>query len=161
MSDDDAYRRHPPACLLLNESCSHATLVVLVVKEVMESDTQVAALGSLIANAEIDEQPRVYVSQYHAISVVVGHFNFLKIDEVSSLLAIEGKMEVDSPPISMTRMNQAEEKTKIRPKIGNGFADVAGMSEIKSLMQKKIINILKNPEKAKRFKIQIPNGYSL
>ena len=75
--------------------------------------------------------------------------------------AIEGKMEVDSPPISMTRMNQTDEKTKIRPKIGNGFADVAGMSEIKSLMQKKIINILKNPEKAKRFKIQIPNGMLL
>ena len=75
--------------------------------------------------------------------------------------AIEGKMEVDSPPISMTRMNQAEERTKIQPKIGNGFADVAGMSEIKSLLQKKIINILKNPEKAKRFKIQIPNGMLL
>lgn len=77
------------------------------------------------------------------------------------LEAIEGNIEVDSPPISMTRMNQTEQQTKIRPKIGNGFADVAGMSEIKSLMQKKIINILKNPERAKRFKIQIPNGMLL
>lgn len=77
------------------------------------------------------------------------------------LNAIEGRIEVDAPPISMTRVNQAEEKTKMQPKQGNGFADVAGMSEIKMLMQKKIINILRNPEKAEHFKIQIPNGMLL
>ena len=75
--------------------------------------------------------------------------------------AIEGKIEVNAPPISMTRMNQAEEAIKMRPKQGNGFADVAGMSDIKAIMQKKIINILKDPEKAERFKIQIPNGMLL
>ena len=75
--------------------------------------------------------------------------------------AIEGKIEIDAPPISMTRVNQTEEKSKIQPKHGNGFADVAGMSEIKSIMQKKIINILKDPQKAERFKIQIPNGMLL
>ena len=75
--------------------------------------------------------------------------------------AIEGRAEVDAPPISMTRVNQTEEKSKMQPKHGNGFADVAGMSEIKAIMQKKIINILKDPEKAERFKIQIPNGMLL
>ena len=75
--------------------------------------------------------------------------------------AIERKIEIDAPPISMTRVNQVEENSKIQPKRGNGFADVAGMSEIKSIMQKKIINILKDPEKAERFKIQIPNGMLL
>jgi len=75
--------------------------------------------------------------------------------------AIERKIEIDAPPISMTRVNQTEEKSKMQPKHGNGFADVAGMSEIKAIMQKKIINILKDPEKAERFKIQIPNGMLL
>lgn len=75
--------------------------------------------------------------------------------------AIERKIEIDAPPISMTRVNQTEEKSKIQPKHGNGFADVAGMSEIKSIMQKKIINVLKDPQKAERFKIQIPNGMLL
>lgn len=75
--------------------------------------------------------------------------------------AIERKIEIDAPPISMTRVNQTEEKSKIQPKHGNGFADVAGMNEIKSIMQKKIINILKDPQKAERFKIQIPNGMLL
>jgi transitional endoplasmic reticulum ATPase len=61
----------------------------------------------------------------------------------------------------MTKVNQAENSPSMRPKEGNGFADVAGMNEIKSIMQKKIINILKDPEKAERFKIQIPNGMLL
>lgn len=75
--------------------------------------------------------------------------------------AIERKIEIDVPPISMTRVNQGEGKNKMQPKHGNGFADVAGMNEIKSIMQKKIINILKDPQKAERFKIQIPNGMLL
>ncbi len=75
--------------------------------------------------------------------------------------AIERKIEIDAPPISMIRVNQTEEKSKMQPKQGNGFADVAGMSEIKAIMQKKIINILKDPQKAERFKIQIPNGMLL
>jgi transitional endoplasmic reticulum ATPase len=75
--------------------------------------------------------------------------------------AIEGNIEVESAPISMTKVNQAENSPSMKPKEGNGFADVAGMSEIKSIMQKKIINILKDPAKAERFKIQIPNGMLL
>lgn len=75
--------------------------------------------------------------------------------------AIEGIIEVESAPISMTKVNQAENSPSIKPKEGNGFADVAGMSEIKAIMQKKIINILKDPVKAERFKIQIPNGMLL
>ena len=75
--------------------------------------------------------------------------------------AVEGRSQVDAPPISMTRVNQTEERSKIHPKKGNGFADVAGMQGIKSIMQKKIINILKDPERAERFKIQIPNGMLL
>jgi len=75
--------------------------------------------------------------------------------------AIEGNIEIESAPISMTKVNQAENSPSMKPKEGNGFADVAGMSEIKAIMQKKIINILKDPAKAERFKIQIPNGMLL
>jgi len=75
--------------------------------------------------------------------------------------AIEGKTEVDAAPISMTKMNSNKSSTVAKPKVGNGFADVAGMSAIKEIMQKKIINVLKDPERAERFKIQIPNGMLL
>lgn len=73
--------------------------------------------------------------------------------------ALEGKIEIESAPISMTKGN--EETNIPSRKEGNGFADVAGMQDIKDFMQKKIINVLKNPERAKKFKIQIPNGMLL
>lgn len=75
--------------------------------------------------------------------------------------AIEGKTEINSVPLSMTRMQKVESESSLSPKKGNGFADVAGMSQIKEMMKKKIINILKDPERAEKFKIQIPNGMLL
>ena len=75
--------------------------------------------------------------------------------------AIEGKTEIDSVPLSMTRMQKVESESSLSHKKGNGFADVAGMSQIKEMMKKKIINILKDPERAEKFKIQIPNGMLL
>ena len=75
--------------------------------------------------------------------------------------AIEGKTESDSVPLSMTRMQKVESESSLSPKKANGFADVAGMSQIKEMMKKKIINILKDPERAEKFKIQIPNGMLL
>jgi transitional endoplasmic reticulum ATPase len=75
--------------------------------------------------------------------------------------ALNGKIEIKSAPTSMTKMHEAENSKEISPIVGNGFADVAGMTEIKSLMQKKIINVLKDKERAERFKIAIPNGMLL
>ncbi len=75
--------------------------------------------------------------------------------------AILGNVEIDSAPLSMTKMQKDNEESVLTPKIGNGFADVAGMSHIKEMMMKKIINVLKNPQKAEKFKIQIPNGMLL
>lgn len=77
------------------------------------------------------------------------------------LNAIEGKTEINSVPLSMTKMQKVENESALSPKKGNGFADVAGMFQIKEMMKKKIINILKEPEKAEKFKIQIPNGMLL
>ena len=75
--------------------------------------------------------------------------------------AIDGKIEIQSAPISMTKPNQQEEQNKPKPIEGNGFADVAGMHDIKDFMQKNIINVLRNPARAEKFKIQIPNGMLL
>lgn len=73
--------------------------------------------------------------------------------------ALEGRIEVSSAPISMTKTSDSTKP--LQAKKGNGFADVAGMDDIKNLMQKKIINVLKDPERAKRYELQIPNGMLL
>ena len=50
---------------------------------------------------------------------------------------------------------------KAKVKRGNGFADVAGMDDLKDLLQKKVLFILKNKEKAERYRLTPPNGMLL
>lgn len=53
-------------------------------------------------------------------------------------------------------------KRKLNPKkTGNGFADVGGMDELKNLLISKIIKPLKDPEKAKKHGVTVPNGMLL
>lgn len=48
--------------------------------------------------------------------------------------------------------------TPQKKKRGNGFADIAGMQELKDLFQADVIQVLKQPERAKELGITIPNG---
>lgn len=50
---------------------------------------------------------------------------------------------------------------KIIQKEGKGFADVAGMDDIKAMLQQKVLFLLKNPEKAQKYKLTLPNGMLL
>lgn len=74
--------------------------------------------------------------------------------------AILGNYVMESAPLSMTKIQQTNNK-QVPSKMGNGFDDVAGMDSIKDLMRRKIINVLKFPERAEKYKIQIPNGMLL
>ena len=49
----------------------------------------------------------------------------------------------------------------ISKKEGNGFADVAGMDDIKAMLQQKVLFLLKNPERAQKYKLTPPNGMLL
>lgn len=49
----------------------------------------------------------------------------------------------------------------IAKKVGNGFADVAGMDDIKAMLQQKVLFLLKNPDKAQKYKLTPPNGMLL
>lgn len=44
---------------------------------------------------------------------------------------------------------------------GNGFKDVAGMNELKKMVQEKIIFVLKNKDLAKKYRLTPPNGMLL
>lgn len=44
---------------------------------------------------------------------------------------------------------------------GNGFADVAGMEELKTLLNESVLYVLRDRERAKRYKLTIPNGMLL
>lgn len=44
---------------------------------------------------------------------------------------------------------------------GNGFKDIAGMQDLKDLLSKKVIFVLKNKERAEKYKLTPPNGMLL
>lgn len=46
-------------------------------------------------------------------------------------------------------------------KSGNGFADVAGMDNLKTLLKTELLEPLDNPERAKKYGITVPNGMLL
>ena len=69
--------------------------------------------------------------------------------------ALDGSIEVEKPKTSSFKEAPSGKKTK---KIGNGFADVAGMTELKEQLQSDVIDLLKNPGRAKELGLSIPNG---
>lgn len=71
------------------------------------------------------------------------------------LQALEGTLKVEMPTSSSFREAQNGKKTK---KIGHGFADVAGMTELKEQLQSDVIDLLQNPGRAKELGLSIPNG---
>ena len=44
---------------------------------------------------------------------------------------------------------------------GKGFADVAGMEELKQLLRVRVINVLRDKERATKYRLSIPNGMLL
>lgn len=68
--------------------------------------------------------------------------------------ALDGIVEVQ-PQEHKVAEKKSGKKTK---KLGNGFADVAGMDELKEQLRSDVIDILQNPGRAKELGLSIPNG---
>lgn len=70
--------------------------------------------------------------------------------------AIDGKIKIDTIQKKKDESNNDDANKNI--KRGNGFADVAGMVELKEQLQSDVIALLQNPEQAKDLGLSIPNG---
>lgn len=70
--------------------------------------------------------------------------------------ALDGKIKVEIVNRTSSATPPKEPQKKI--KRGNGFADVAGMTELKEQLQSDVIDLLQNPEQAKELGLSIPNG---
>lgn len=73
--------------------------------------------------------------------------------------ALSGEVEIAS--ISSKKessMAVTDNKEVPHKKVGNGFADVAGMTELKTQLQSDVIDLLQHPEEAKDLGLSIPNG---
>lgn len=71
----------------------------------------------------------------------------------------------DTPMGSSYRSSEASELTDADVEIkrggGNGFADIAGMDDLKEMLHKRVILILQNKELADKYKLTPPNGMLL
>ena len=70
--------------------------------------------------------------------------------------ALNDEMMLKSLP-AQNKAKSIRQETE-RPKTGNGFADVAGMKDLKDQLQSDVIDLLQNPEQAKALGLSIPNG---
>lgn len=70
--------------------------------------------------------------------------------------AIDGNVKVEIVNRTSSKTSAKEPQKKV--KRGNGFADVAGMTELKEQLQSDVIDLLQNPEQAKELGLSIPNG---
>ena len=46
----------------------------------------------------------------------------------------------------------------IRPRFGRGFAEVAGMEEVKRMLRREVMFVIQNKEKALKYRLKSPNG---
>lgn len=99
---------------------------------------------------ELDEQLLNIVSKSMQIDV---QDRFQTAQEMID--AIDGKIKVD---IVKRNINSSSSDVKKNIRRGNGFADVAGMSELKEQLKSDVIDLLQNPEQAKALGLSIPNG---
>ena len=74
--------------------------------------------------------------------------------------ALNGEIKV-IPAAKKASGSKSVEEQDAKKKVGNGFADVAGMSDLKAQLQSDVIDLLQNPEQAKSLGLYIPNGLLL
>lgn len=75
--------------------------------------------------------------------------------------ALNNEMIVESLPKHDRQVPKKVKSVESREKKGNGFADVAGMEDLKEQMRLDVINALENPEEYRDYGISIPNGMLL
>ena len=80
------------------------------------------------------------------------------------LMAINGEIIVSDSnyqKVNLEKVAETAKSSNTNIKKGNGFADVAGMEELKERLKVEVIDLLRNPEKYKKLRVKIPNGILL
>lgn len=100
---------------------------------------------------ELDEQ---LLNIIHKATQIEVQDRFQTAQEMIDALDGKVKVEIVHKMSSTTPAKESQKKIKR----GNGFADVAGMTELKEQLQSDVIDLLQNPDQAHELGISIPNG---
>jgi transitional endoplasmic reticulum ATPase len=77
------------------------------------------------------------------------------------LLALNGETVVRGSKYQKVDIIMDEDVEGRNIRKGNGFADVAGLDDLKKRLKVEVIDLIKNPEKYKKLRVKIPNGVLL
>ena len=81
-----------------------------------------------------------------------------KVEELKPSDQPQSQQPIQSSNIEDEEKQATEAKVEIQKGKGNGFKDIAGMDRLKQMLTQKVIFILKDKEKAARYKLLPPNG---
>ena len=117
-------------------------------------------------NRQLDEHQKLILSRMLAQDY---EDRYASVEEVMEVLAVgDSKKGIfDSrfaekygglPLVEKTIGEESSVAAENDQKAGNGFADVAGLENVKTLLADEVMFVLKNPEKAKQYRLKAPNG---
>lgn len=109
-----------------------------------------------------DEQKKIlcrmialdYAGRYHCVDDVIKSLTRGVASGKKNLMRKERREQVCVKPAAEELVNAS----RIKPRTGGGFADVAGMDSVKSMLYKDVIFVMQNKEKAARYRLKAPNG---
>ncbi len=81
-----------------------------------------------------------------------------KVEEQKPSDQPQSQQPIQSSNTADEEKQATEAKVDIQKGMGNGFKDIAGMDGLKQMLTQKVIFILKDKEKAARYKLLPPNG---
>ena len=102
--------------------------------------------------------------RYKDIAQLLRDLNSDEVPEVPKTKEDSGEQHHQSDP-SRKGCQQQESPNKVDFEVkrggGNGFKDIAGMTELKDYLTQRVIFVIKNKEKMERYKLTTPNGMLL
>ena len=137
---------------------------VLSVSELREvRRTPVNEICSGNARRQLDEHQKSILTRMLAQDY---EDRYASVEDVMEMLSAGYSKDEDSfeetfgevPKVEKTIGVELSAAAGVEQKSGNGFADVAGLENVKSLLADEVMYVLKNPEKARQYRLKAPNG---
>lgn len=129
-----------------------------VIRDTLESHRERGLHIPSIEKFELDEQLKNIICK--ALNTDVED-RFQSANEF--IQAINGEIQIEKPQPKRKIKEGGNEKAPIQPKVakGEGFTAIAGMEELKDLLQREVIDAILHQEEYARYGLTIPNGMLL
>jgi transitional endoplasmic reticulum ATPase len=77
------------------------------------------------------------------------------------LQTLNGEISIETTAIKNTHPIEKETESSLKQKSKGGFSAIAGMQDLKNMLQSDVINIIRNPEEYRKHGLGLPNGMLL